>query len=217
MNLYGHAVVASWHSPDPWHGLGAMLPDLAGLVGARPPTPRSEPVRAGIALHHTTDAAFHASRDFVRLCSEGIEALQRDGLSRGAARAVAHVGVELLLDGELAGDVGGLTCFGDALGLAASHAADTEEALTWQGAGDAGRLRDVATRLAQANIPLVYMDPEVVAERLYRILARRPRLAFDAAHLPGVRRWAVGVQREVRAAAPDVLAALRPAPVPRPW
>lgn len=217
MNLYGHAVVASWHSPDPWHGLGAMLPDLAGLAGARPPTPRSEPVRAGIALHHTTDAAFHASPEFVRLCAEGIETLQHDGLSRGAARAVAHVGVELLLDGELAGDVAGLACFGDALGLAAAHGAHLGEALAWQDVADAARLRDVASRLTQANIPHVYRDPEVVADRLYRILARRPRLAFQAAQLPVVRRWAVGVQHRVRAATPDLLAVLRPAAATGPW
>jgi hypothetical protein len=210
MNLFGHAVVASWHSPDPWHGLGAMLPDLVGIAGGRHPTPRSGAVRAGVALHHATDAAFHASPDFVRLCGRAMERLQADGLSRGAARAAAHVGIELLLDGELGGDTAGAACFRDALALFATRGSELHDVMAWPDAADAGRLREVAARLAEADIPHGYRPPEAVAARLHRILARRPRLSFDEERLPAVGSWTAEAQHQVRDALPGLLRGLGP-------
>lgn len=205
MNLFGHAAVASWRSSEPSLALGAMLPDLVGLARVRAPTPLSEPTRAGIELHHETDRIFHSAGAFVSLCARAIELLQERGVPRAAARATAHVGVELLLDGELTEDERARARFQAALELTSEH---LDEVFAWRDGQDAARVCAVGARLLGADIPDAYRDPDRVAERVYRILARRPRLAFPEAQLPAVRDWARAAQIEVRAVTPELLAAV---------
>jgi hypothetical protein len=60
VNFFGHAAIASWHSPaDAGVALGSMLPDFASMCGARLDEQRDPRVAAGVALHHATDAVFH--------------------------------------------------------------------------------------------------------------------------------------------------------------
>lgn len=208
MNLFGHAAIAAWRSAGPEVALGAMLPDLVGLARVRAPEPRSDGLRAGIALHHETDRLFHSSRQFVTLCGRALDTLCADGLARTSARAAAHVGVELLLDGELGDDTPAREAFAAALALACER---LEDDLVWRDPEDSSRLRTVATRLLAADIPDAYRDPDRVAERLFHILARRPRLAFPAANLSGVVRWARAAQDDIRAIAPTLFGHLRTA------
>lgn len=208
VNLFGHAAIAAWRSPEPEIALGAMLPDLVGLARVRAPEPCSDAMRAGIALHHETDRIFHASEPFVALCARALAALTEGGLARTSARAAAHVGIELLLDGELGDDLGARDAFGSALALTTER---LDDALAWRDTDDPSRVRVVAARLLAADIPDAYRDPDLVAARLFHILARRPRLAFPEADLAGVVRWARAAQADVRAVAPTLLEHLRSA------
>lgn len=118
VNFFGHAAVASWHADDGGWLLGAMLPDFASMIGARldaQPNPR---LAAGVAHHHATDAAFHHAPAVVGLMRDAEARLTARGVRRGPTRAVAHVGVELLLDGVLTRDAGYRASF--ATGLAHS-------------------------------------------------------------------------------------------------
>lgn len=202
MNFYGHLVVASWYRPGPLFGLGAMLPDLESMAGARfqigggRPSQSAEDLAAGVKLHHATDAAFHRAPDFCELVSGGVRSLQRRGIARGSARAVAHVGIELLLDGELASDrtrANGLAPYRAA--LRAGHALAESG-----GAGPEATTRfpQLLSRLEAAPIPLAYRDPSFVAQRLERILADRPRLALHPGDERAVTAWLTDVQPAVR-------------------
>jgi hypothetical protein len=113
VNFIGHATVALWFCEDPtWRArgpasfsefvLGAMLPDLAAMARLKLPARiPAGPLAEGVALHHRTDGAFHGDPSFVGLTHQTLDLLTSHGVARGPARGVAHVGVELLLDGEL--------------------------------------------------------------------------------------------------------------------
>ncbi|MBX3268834.1 MAG: hypothetical protein KF729_01150 [Sandaracinaceae bacterium] len=186
MNFFGHAAVAAWTSDEPRWVLGAMLPDLVSMCRARIADVEDEAVRAGVALHHRTDDAFHGAPTFVALQRDGIDALEAAGVGRGAARAVAHVGPELLIDGLLLDDpaacaaYAGAVAFEGALGLRFARGGERFEALR----------REAATR----GLPNDLRAPPAVAARLERVLARRPRLALVAADAAPVTRWLAGAR-----------------------
>ena len=105
MNFFGHAAVATWSAPAsgaaPAVVLGAMLPDFATMCGGRIASAEDAGVARGIDLHHTTDAVFHTLPVVTALMRELDERLAHGHCARGPRRAVAHIGVELLLDGVL--------------------------------------------------------------------------------------------------------------------
>src|SRR4051812_40545259 len=103
MNYFGHATVATrlHAAPPPGVALGAMLPDFFSMCGARPTRIDDATIAAGVELHHATDAAFHQLAPFSGLVRELSERLTAAGVSRGPMRGVAHVAVELFLDGTL--------------------------------------------------------------------------------------------------------------------
>src|SRR5688572_19138971 len=78
-----------------------MLPDFATMCGGRIDSAATDEVTRGITLHHATDAAFHTLPVVTGLMRELDGQLADRACARGPRRAVAHVGVELLLDGEL--------------------------------------------------------------------------------------------------------------------
>lgn len=198
MNFVGHVHIARASETDPAFALGAMLPDFASMAGGRL-GPSTEPrLAAGIAHHHRTDEAFHGAPDFVRLCTEVGAALEAQGVGWGGARAAAHVGVELLLDGVFLDDAA--TC---ALYLAATRAStapDVQPHLRL-GGGDPTRWEAVLRRVREQGIPHFYRDPDLVAERLLQIFAPRPRLAIDPVHRPVLARAMRDLQPRVRDAA----------------
>ena len=175
MNFIGHLVVARWQRPDAGFGLGAMLPDFASMAGVRLATVPDADIAAGVALHHRTDETFHSAPAFVALMQEAVSALRQAGVERGPSRAVAHIGVELLLDGLLirrpdVGDayVSALAAFG---ALPSARFAQPDE----------GPWRRLQARLISHGIPYDYERPEAVTTRLISILARRPSLALSDA------------------------------------
>ncbi len=184
MNFVGHIHVARVSAADGreqpddvGYLIGSALPDLATMGRFRlTERPGSQSVGAGVDLHHRTDDAFHGHRWFRRHSQAVTGQLEQAGLPRGAAMACGHVGVELLLDGQLLDQHPDLrTTVQGAIGDVDRDSHGLSEVVA------ADRLEDWADHLARIStwtLPDDYRRPESVAERLRRILARRRRLAF---------------------------------------
>jgi hypothetical protein len=221
VNFIGHATVALWTRTAPDFVLGSRLPDFAGMAGtrlaradrsslARGGTARfdelpSDPLCAGIALHHRTDDAFHGAPQFVELLEETLDVLTGQGVPRGTARAVAHIGTEMLIDGELVLAPEVAAAYTRALAVERPLDAlfvDAEGGPRWS------RLRE---RLLGHGVPYDYRDPDSVLRRLQLVLRSRPRLAIDAASAPLVRAHLPVLQRKVVIALPLLLESVRQA------
>jgi hypothetical protein len=186
MNFIGHAAVALQTDSEPRFVLGTMLPDFASMAGTRLGTISDPSVRAGVHLHHRTDAVFHASAPFTALTQAALDRLTRAGVARGAARAVAHVGVEMFIDGELLQRAELGSAYLSALAAWQGLSAETFQVSLARGpahehptAGAA--LQQLLQRLVRHGIPYDYERPEAVTARLCKMLARRPRLALTPA------------------------------------
>jgi hypothetical protein len=207
LNFLGHALVATWKSSDPLFVLGAMLPDFAGMAGARlvRGAAASSPLGHGIAFHHATDEAFHGSPNFLGLMQDTMDRLLIAGVGRGPARAIAHIGVELLLDGELleqhqslsAAYLGALEA-GPELGP--EHFREPNGHLSY---------RVLHRRLSAHGAPHDYRNAEAVARRLARILAGRPRLRLAEGDEIPVQHALREAQRALRPVVPALLSELR--------
>ena len=201
MNVGGHVTVATavLQGRGPGFLLGAALPDLAamGRFRLRGHT-TDQAVTAGIAVHHATDDAFHRHPWFVERNRRLAGMLLDAGVDRGAARACSHVGIELLLDGELLAD----RAIAEAIGSAFDAIVERRHALATLVVAD-DRL-DWLTHLdwlATHHLPSDYDDAVAVARRLYRILARRPRLALNIDHVEIVAETLTDAQPDIKATA----------------
>ena len=212
MNWYAHAVLAERVSPDPACVLGAMLPDLAAALGLRARPPADGALARGMLMHAAADAAFHAAPEFVLRVARGRAALEAEGLARGRAWGAAHVGIELLLDGWLAGRAPRSAAFSAALGLARELAADTA---LFRPAPDAARWQLLCERLREGELPEGYARPERAAEGVERALARRPRLALARGDRAHVARWLEGERAAIDACGARLLECAAAAPAPR--
>jgi hypothetical protein len=209
LNFLGHALLATWKRPEPLFVLGAMLPDFASMMGARlaPHTAATTPLGQGITFHHATDDVFHASPVFLGLMQDTMDRLLAAGVGRGPARAIGHIGVELLIDGELLAEHDVLA---DAFTGALSAAPELEPAVFRDPNGHLG-YRVLQRRLSAHGAPHDYRNVEAVARRLGRILAGRPRLALAGGDEIPVQRTLAAIQGSVRPALPGLLDELRTA------
>src|SRR5579872_2906487 len=133
-----------------------MLPDLAGMAGlsfddALVP----EEVRRGVAYHHATDTAFHAHAAFRSGTAAIRDDLAKAGVGRGPARASAHIGWELLLDGSIIGAAG--------LGAVPAAVAAAPSLTAALAAADRERWVDFVARLHERAPWQHYGDPGAVA------------------------------------------------------
>lgn len=180
MNFFGHSVLAAQiRAADPRFVLGAMLPDFATMVGLRLTPMRDPALQQGIAHHHALDAIFHRAPAFLHEMGDAMARLQDCGLSRGAARAAAHLGIELVLDGLLVCRGHGKEAYLDALQIA--HRLPDLHPMA------RGRnILHLTQRLQNAPLPESYTDPAFVAARLSHIVRGRPRLQFTTPQTPAV-------------------------------
>ncbi|MBK7580272.1 MAG: hypothetical protein IPI67_08725 [Myxococcales bacterium] len=205
MNFFGHAAVAAWHDTAPEFVLGAMLPDFASMLRARPPEVTRDGLAAGVALHHRTDLVFHDCGAFRALTAQAFDALSNLGLGRGSARAVAHIGVEILLDGVLAHEQAARRAY-----LAALEAAvDASDALVWRSASEGRAFAELLAALRSRGISRQHTQPAVVAYRVERALAGRPRLALVTEDVARVERWADTSRGAVLEQTPFIVEQLR--------
>jgi hypothetical protein len=204
VNFFGHALVASWHGRGGRFALGAMLPDFATMLGARLVGADDPDVADGVALHHATDRVFHGLAPFARAQIAISRELVARGLPRGPARGVAHVGFELCLDGALLDQPGGARAYLDALASGGD-----EPSLRWSDPDAAARWSTMRARLAGYGVPVDYGVPDRVAERVERVLSRRPLLALDQPGARLVRAAMPAIAARAAASAPAVLDGLR--------
>jgi hypothetical protein len=136
---------------------------------------------------------------FSDLCQGVLDELQEVGVGRGSARAVAHVGVELMLDGALSSDADTLAVYTQAIAADAAH--DLIGALSRASGQEATRYLVLLQRLRGSGIPSAYMDLDFVTMRLQQALAPRRRLALLPDDLPRVRNALMMAQPRVTAMA----------------
>jgi hypothetical protein len=172
VNFFGHAVAAQRVDDDPAFLLGAMAPDLLPLCGALAGAETSPKVAAGQAHHLAVDRLFHGSQAFGALQAWAARALIERGLPRGGARGAAHVGIELFLDGVLAGETRARGAYIRSL----ADAETTGTPFVWRDERSRVRWQTLVVRLRAGTIPEAYRD--FVAARLVGALASRPRLAL---------------------------------------
>jgi hypothetical protein len=192
MNFFGHAVVACQYETTPRFVLGAMLPDFASMIRARMGPVHDGPLARGVALHHRTDQAFHTAATFVELCDQAHCELESRGVGRGPARAVAHIGTELLLDGEMLSDPAARHRYVEALGEM------PRIELQWRSAEGPARLERLHARLTAWGIPDDLAVPQQVLERLQRALQGRPRLQLQPRDRRILEAWMPHWQQHVR-------------------
>jgi acyl carrier protein phosphodiesterase len=207
MNFFGHATVASMRSEEPRFLLGAMLPDFGSMAMTRLPAVLDPELARGVELHHETDRLFHAAPAFRVACASALTVLEPQGVARATARAVGHVGSELLLDGLLSFDERARAAYGRSLRFALDE--HVEHRIDWKSAADAARLRTLFMRLDTAPLPEGYRDLDFVCDRLEYILARRPRLAMQPDDRVPVRAWLADAARHLEKQCDALLQALR--------
>ncbi len=203
MNFYAHAVAASWTSIDPAFVLGAMLPDFATMARIRLPEVHLGALADGVSFHHTSDRAFHRLRRFRDEEAWTLAHLLTAGLRRGPARGIAHVGVELSLDGALVQSSDVHNVYVGA--IAHAHHCRIE----WEDEASAERFAQLARRLGDFGVPRGYRDPSTVADRLVRILRPRPLLRLSDEETPILHSALPVVHERVHAASESIMSDLR--------
>ncbi|MBN2194236.1 MAG: hypothetical protein JW751_15575 [Polyangiaceae bacterium] len=207
MNFLGHSAVARWWSRDPATLFGAMLPDFTGMIAAMPPRVGHPAIARGVSLHHATDLAFHRNSVFCALFEAGRTELFASGVRRGTALAVAHVGVEILIDCMLARDAEVVADYLAAV-VAGSPAA-LGNTLVWASDTARDRYERLHGLVVARGVAVGDPDPERVTDRLVRALRDRPRLALTEPDRAPVARWIVEVVGIVERALPALLVELR--------
>jgi hypothetical protein len=204
VNFFGHASVATWsRDASPEYVFGAMLPDFVAITGARSTAPCDAEIARGVALHHATDAVFHGAPTFVALMGEARARLGDAGLSGGASRAAAHLGIELLLDGTLVGAEAHARAYEQAL------AALREAHLRFDDPSHGPRYWAFHARLRGYGVPHGYIEPAFVAARIRDALAGRPRLALGDVGVDEVTRVLAALQPEITRRAETLLDEVR--------
>jgi len=177
VNLVGHVAVgvARFPAAEPPFLLGCMLPDLAAMARVRL-APASGAVGEGVALHHASDAAFHSSawfREYNLLVRDDLLAA---GVDRGPARASAHAGLEMLLDGGLAADPAIVDATEAAFAAARDDPATAEDVAALVDERDRDLWRERVAMIGQALHPAVYTSTDEIAWRLHRMTRGRARI-----------------------------------------
>jgi hypothetical protein len=194
VNFYAHVSIATLYAADEAMALGAMLPDLASLLGVKPPPTTHPGIHDGYVLHHVTDAVFHDLPLFRLTCREQCAHLTHLGLKRGPARAAAHVGLEFLLDDAPALDAPTHQLFCASLASATTEGLAAK--LDWQSRENAEQFQNLRNRLLAAELSPHGLAANVVAERIFRTLLSRPRLAIRSEQVDILTDWIQSLRRQ---------------------
>jgi len=203
VNFFGHTVLAVKRTADPAFVLGSMVPDFATMIRARPPRAEHAGIDGGMQFHWRTDEVFHRAPAFLTLSHRAFAWLSARGVRDGSALAVAHVGVEILLDASLADDECAQRAYRAALEGAAPD--DLGRYMGWSNDEERERFGALRERLLARGAIIADIAPDTVAERLRVVLANRPRLSLDDASIPAVRDWARIAHPEIRTEAPTLI------------
>jgi hypothetical protein len=181
VNYVSHLYVAGQIDPNLGEafGFGAMLPDLAGMAGTKMDTDQlPDEVAWGVQLHLRTDDVFHHGEDFLGLQREVRKELMP--IIPKGARAAAHMGTELLLDGWLLKQTELVERYKATLEWVNANHVTIESAAT-NGIAMAAFLQRFTDREGdRPRVPIHYKSPRGVATAIQRRIDSRPRMAFDA-------------------------------------
>ena len=206
MNYFGHAAIASLKNGSPGFVLGSMLPDLGPMAGLRVPNRFADSeLQAGVDFHIETDALFHQTGTFIELNREALLALRDQGVSRGPARACAHMGVEMLIDATLIEQDALREDYLRALAFGAQRA-DTFAPLNGVGAAT---LRGLCAHLLERGQAVHSTSQERFVLRLGRTLAPRRRLAPTTEELDTIANYLCRLD-SVAPRVPELMNELRP-------
>jgi acyl carrier protein phosphodiesterase len=207
VNYFGHAAVASWSelgTPGPGVSLGAMLPDFATMCGARLAEQTDPALAAGVALHHRTDSVFHQAAPVLASMRELDARLAALGCARGPRRAVAHIGMELLLDATLLPTAAYRDSFTSAFNI-------DPTLVVWREPDGPDRFARLHERMTTYGVPEDLADIGSITTRLHRMLAHRPLLAPSPADLRAIAAALLAHRPRIEVAAPTILRAVRAA------
>jgi len=171
------------------------------MLRTAPPRARHAEISAGIRLHHDTDRVFHDTNVFRALEADARHHLSSAGVSKGARRALAHVGVEFLIDAELTACTPAWTGYALALRFGSTEACG--EDLDWQQRETRPRFAELCERLAA--VAGARAENARIAQRLVAALAGRPRLELSPEHGACLEPWLGVCRPQVAARLPELL------------
>ena len=205
MNYFGHAALAVAREENPRFVLGAMLPDLYSMMRIRGGSVNDPDLLLGIDFHLRTDALFHQTETFISLNRNALSALRERNVSRGPARACAHIGVEMLIDAVLIRNQETLAGYLLALKVGAeSEAVFDPHPLSLQ-----GQLKDLCQHLIVHREAVHGTDTRRFIERLGHTLSGRVRLCPSDRELEVIAEY-LSTNQEVERRVPDLLQELQP-------
>lgn len=204
MNFFGHGVVSTWFGTTRAFYFGAMVPDFFAMAGLTFTASATGEVGAGIALHHRTDDLFHQSPVFTALQRESFQYLERTGLDRGPSRAIAHVGIEILIDAVLCREEAARVRYLDVV-----KDAECIDAVQFARAEHRPKIAEIVQRLGNFGVDLHHVSTDVLGDRVTRTLTRRPRLAVPDSMHHAVRAWAAEFHPRTEARIPELMTFLR--------
>jgi hypothetical protein len=190
MNYFGHAAIACHRSTAAPFILGAMLPDLCAMAGVPAPRDADAELADGMAFHVLTDAVFHQTETFLHHNRRALLALRGLGVSRGPARACAHMGVELLIDAELVNHPRYVSSYEAALlwGVEELTKRSAEAPCSWS-LLDRVKLKGLFHLLLQRESSIFDRSFERLRDRLHGALVHRERLRPSPSELACIASW----------------------------
>jgi len=186
-NIVTHLAITARVAPEASSSLllGSALPDFLGMyrdhcgVRIRLAEVDSPELALGCRLHIATDSVFDRQPLKHQLVQELTSDLQGTGLGRGAIRACADPGTEILLDSTILADKDGRLVYDRVKAAVLASEVDLESI------GDLG-LKEGIERYFTEDRAFSYQDPHKVAQIMHHRLQARSRqvLAFEKSQIP---------------------------------
>ncbi|NRA33735.1 MAG: hypothetical protein HRU17_10370 [Polyangiaceae bacterium] len=184
MNFIAHAIAAVRSGRSSLHGFGAMMPDLANMLRLPSPAVSGE-LEMGIRVHVATDKSFHELPRFLQAQHSARQHLRQQGVRRGSALALGHIGVEMMLETGFYQDAPTWSHYQDSLrsGLEWLNSSP----VLWRHQDATERMHSLVGRLLEhsGDAP----TPERIAYGLERCVQGRSRLEITDADRPAVQAW----------------------------
>ena len=202
MNYVGHAFVATKTFPGANDFLiyGSMLPDFIGMARTKlNPLIEDSDILAGVNFHYNTDSTFNRNLYFNQIKKEFF-ARHSEFLPRGAAKACADPGSEILLDGYVVKLEGVAEMYERVM-----RTVNRSSFWVSQLAINSTSLFELNSKMNEYGAPFIYSDPEFAAASIYRRLIDRRRLRFEENFIPRVAEVFEDQQRAIFELAPKML------------
>ena len=184
MNFIAHAIAALRSGGSSLDGFGAMLPDLANMLRL-PSPPLSGDLEKGVRLHVATDKSFHELPRFLSAQQSARQHLRQQGVRRGSALALGHIGGEMMLETGFFQDASAWGSYQDSLRAGLEWLKSSP--VLWHHQHATERMHALVGRLLEHSDEAP--TPERISYGLERCVQGRPRLEISDADRPAVQAW----------------------------